>query len=79
MAQPTILINLMCAGRTVEGDQPYCVYNCPTQAMWYGDLEDEDSEVAKKLEELRDRDFCLFRLPSWENSKEGIVYASKRS
>ena len=57
MAQPTILINLMCAGRTVEGDQPYCVYNCPTQAMWYGDLEDEDSEVVKKLEELRDRDF----------------------
>ena len=70
---------VMCAGRTAEGELPYCVYNCPTQAMWYGDLEDEGSEIAQKVEELRDRDFRLFRLPSWENSKEGIVYASKRS
>lgn len=47
--------------------------------MTYGDLEDEGSAVSQKVEELRDRDFRIFRLPSWESSKEGVVYASKRS
>lgn len=69
----------MCGGRTAQGEQPYCVYDCPTQAMWYGDLEDDSSEIAQKVEELRDRDFRLFRLPSWENSLENVVYASKHS
>lgn len=70
---------VMCAGRTSQGELPYCVYNCPTEAMWYGDIEDEGSDVSKKIEELRDQDFRLFRLPEWENSKENIVYATKRS
>lgn len=70
---------VMCSGRTTQGELPYCVNSCPTEAMTYGDLGDENSAVAKKIEELRDRDFRIFRLPAWENSKEGVVYASKRS
>ncbi len=69
----------MCAGRTAEGKDPYCVYNCPTEALYYGDLDDENSEISKKLQELNDRNFRIFSLPDWENSKEGIVYSSKRS
>lgn len=67
---------VMCTGRTTEGDKPNCAHNRPTEAMWYGDLEDESSEIFRKVEDLRDRDFRLFRLPGWENSKEGIVYVS---
>ena len=69
---------IVCPTRTDGGKLPYCVHNCPNKAMWYGDLDDETSDVALKVEELRDRNFRLFRLPSWENSKEGVVYASKR-
>lgn len=70
---------VMCAGRTAEGKEPYCVHNCPTEAMHYGDIDDESSLISQKVEELRERDFRIFKLPSWENSHDSIVYASKRS
>lgn len=70
---------VMCSGRTSQGELPYCVHNCPTEAMTYGDSDDKDSAVSLKENELRERGFRLFALPSWENSRTGILYASKRS
>jgi Fe-S-cluster-containing dehydrogenase component len=38
-----------CAHRTEEGRQPACVDACPTGCRIFGDLDDQDSEIAQKL------------------------------
>jgi len=43
----------MCAQRLDAGDrQPRCVEACPTGAMAFGDLDDPDSEISLRLEEV---------------------------
>ncbi len=60
-----------CPARTAEGELPYCVNSCPNDALTFG----EDAKAM--AEELKQRDFRIFTLPSFENSKDGIVYGSK--
>lgn len=67
----------LCGERTSQGEDPYCVYNCPNQAMTYGDLGDSQSAVSQKLEELRERGFRIFGLPEWEGGRSQIVYADQ--
>jgi len=68
---------ILCKNRTAIGDSPYCAHSCPTQALVYGDLDDPSSQIAQKLTDLRDKGFRVFQLPSWENSKKEVIYASK--
>ena len=43
----------LCAQRLDTGDkQPRCVESCPTGAMAYGDLDDPESEISKRLKEV---------------------------
>jgi Fe-S-cluster-containing dehydrogenase component len=63
---------VLCAGRVAKGEQPYCVYNCPTEALLFG-TEEVDAETTR----LREAGYRIFTLPAWEDSKEGIVYASR--
>jgi Fe-S-cluster-containing dehydrogenase component len=67
----------LCGGRTAQGQEPFCVHNCPNGAMTYGDLDDPQSAVAAKLKDLRERGYRIFKLPEWERSRAEIVYASK--
>lgn len=67
----------LCGERTEEGLEPYCVYSCTNDAMTYGDLDDPQSAVALKVEELRVRGFRIFKLPEWERTRPEIMYASK--
>lgn len=61
-----------CAKRLAEGHaEPFCVKCCPNGALTYG--EDVDAEV----QSLREKGFRISELPSWENSRAGIIYASK--
>lgn len=39
-----------CVQRTTKGELPACVSVCPTHCMYFGDLEDAESEVSKLLE-----------------------------
>jgi len=61
-----------CPSRLAAGELPYCVNSCPCDALSIG-----DAAVAKK-EELRERGFRFFEMPSWENTKDGVVYAEKK-
>jgi Fe-S-cluster-containing dehydrogenase component len=67
----------LCGMRTEQGLDPYCVHNCPNNAMTYGDLDEPQSEVALKLEELRGRGYRIFTLPEWERGRTEVVYASR--
>lgn len=64
---------ISCAPRTAKGKQPFCVYNCPTEALVYG-----EREVEAETERLAARGFRIFQLPSWEKSKGTMIYASKK-
>jgi len=39
----------MCVHRVDRGDQPACVESCDKGAMMFGDLNDPNSEISKKL------------------------------
>lgn len=41
----------LCKERTDDGDEPMCVKCCPTKARIYGDLDDPNSEISKKIKE----------------------------
>jgi molybdopterin-containing oxidoreductase family iron-sulfur binding subunit len=67
----------LCGERTEQGLEPFCTYNCPTKAMTFGDLEDPQSSISKRMAELKEIDYRIFRLPAWERTRPEIVYAEK--
>jgi Fe-S-cluster-containing dehydrogenase component len=64
---------IFCAKRVKDGDEPYCVYNCPTFALTFG-----EDKVADEAAKLRGEGYQLFEMPKWEGTKKGILYASKK-
>jgi Fe-S-cluster-containing dehydrogenase component len=67
----------LCGERTEEGLDPYCVHNCPNNAMTYGDLDDAGGQVAKEMERLKGMGYRVFKLAEWERSRPEVVYADK--
>ena len=43
---------VLCKGRVEEGKDPACVQTCITKSRWFGDLDDPDSEISRKIREL---------------------------
>lgn len=41
----------LCKERTTDGELPMCVLCCPSKARTYGDLDDGNSDVSKKIRE----------------------------
>ncbi len=68
----------LCGERTADGLPPFCVKNCPNDAMIFGDLDDPQDAVAQKVEYLRGLGYQLFRQGEWEGGREEILYASKK-
>ena len=67
----------LCAERTAGGDQPFCTYNCPTKALTYGDMDDEQSAISLRMKELKDIGFSIFQKPEEENSSKNVYYAKR--
>lgn len=42
----------LCVHRVDQGKQPACAEACPSQAILFGDINDSNSEIAKKLKEV---------------------------
>ena len=61
---------IKCKPRTDAGELPYCVAQCPNHALAYG------ADAVEKIAAARERGARIYQLPSWENSKEGVIYAS---
>ena len=61
---------IKCKPRTDAGELPYCVAQCPNRALAYG------ADAVEKIAAARERGARIYQLPSWENTKEGVVYAS---
>lgn len=60
-----------CGPRQAEGKKPFCAECCPTHALMYGDEADE------QLAKLREEGYEIFCLPSYEDTRENVVYAKK--
>lgn len=66
-----------CPERQLEGLQPMCVHDCPTEALAYGDESDPESAFSVAKARCVDSQYHLFTLPDYENTKSGIVYATR--
>ncbi len=66
----------LCADRLAEGERPYCEMCCPAQELYHGDMDDPQSAVAQKHDELLKRGYREFRLGAWENSRKEVLYMS---
>lgn len=64
-----------CSGDAETGNVPFCVFNCPTSALTYGDLDDPQSPISKRREELLDKGFRVYSIPEWEDTRDGVLYA----
>lgn len=64
-----------CAGDDASGHKPICVYNCPTGALTYGDLDDPQSEISLKQDELKQLGFRVYAIPAWEDTRANVLYA----
>jgi Fe-S-cluster-containing dehydrogenase component len=69
---------VLCAPRVAEGQPPYCSHSCPTEAIAFGDADDDGSDYTSALKRVRDAGYRIFELPAWENKKSGITYASRK-
>jgi len=64
----------LCEARSVRGELPHCVENCPSNALTFGDIEDAASPVSARIAELKKLGYSTFKLPEWEQSKDGVLY-----
>jgi Fe-S-cluster-containing dehydrogenase component len=69
---------VLCPERIKGGELPYCIYNCPTEALVFGDADNPDSDISAEIKSLTEKGYKLFSLPAWEDTKKCVLYASKK-
>lgn len=67
----------LCADRLAEGQEPYCMRNCPAEALVHGDLDDPDSAVRKRYDALKAKGRRELRPQAWEDSRPEVLYLLK--
>ena len=66
-----------CAERVANGEPQFCVMDCPTFALAWGDDADPDSGYSQALKRVQERGAKLSKLEG-EGTKKGVVYAKAR-
>ena len=70
----------LCKERTDRGLEPYCTYNCPSQARIYGDLDDPSSKISIVMKGLRDAGYRIYQLPdAGDKTHVAMYYADKET
>lgn len=64
-----------CADSVAQGHKLYCVADCPTQALAWGDDDDETSPYMQALMRCRDKHCHIFDLPAREGTRKNVTYA----
>jgi Fe-S-cluster-containing dehydrogenase component len=67
----------LCGDRQENGSEPYCSYNCPTKAMTFGNLDDPQSPITVRMNQLKEKGYRIFQIPAWERARPEIYYAEK--
>ena len=76
--QPVFLESCtFCAPRIAEGEIPFCVHNCPTQAISYGDPLDKDSTISEMMDRCKSNHYNITEAKPVMNSKDGVIYATR--
>ncbi len=66
-----------CAERVADGLQPMCEYDCPTEALAFGDDADPESRFSQELARCQAKGCTTFELPVEEDTRAGVVYAQR--
>ena len=67
-----------CRGTDSTEGMPYCVYNCTTEVLTSGDVDDPNSAISREMERLRGMGYTISQRPAWEGTREGVYYAEKQ-
>ena len=66
-----------CRGTASTDGIPYCAYNCTTEALTVGDVDDPESAISKEMDRLRGMGYAISELPAWQGTRAGVYYAEK--
>lgn len=71
---------LRCGARACSESypEPYCVHNCPTHALSFGDPDDPDTPAGAAVASARAAERRIFKLPEYEGSREDVTYLNRR-
>lgn len=58
--------------------EPFCVHNCPSHALSFGNVEDPATPAGSKAKEFREKGRRFFVLPEFEGSRPGITYVNRK-
>lgn len=66
-----------CGPRVADEYEPYCSYNCPTQAIAFGNSDDAESDYSISEQRCKDLKYHLFEMGSYEDKHANITYATR--
>ena len=55
--------------------EPACVPTCPSEALYFGDLNDPDSSVSRAMQQAREADVELVQLRTEKNTRPRMWFA----
>ncbi|MGB6044351.1 MAG: 4Fe-4S dicluster domain-containing protein [Pirellulales bacterium] len=64
-----------CYHRTENGMEPACVPTCPSEALYFGDLNDPDSKINKAMEDAKNADGELQQLREEKGTRPRMWFA----
>lgn len=58
--------------------EPFCVHNCPTRALSFGDVEDGSTPAGARAAEFKKEGRRFFKMSEFEQARPGITYVNRK-